>query len=90
MVPRWRPTRNRVAVDERGPRPLAADPAVRLTVAVTDWQAIEDATRRLDPPLAALDVAALEPEITHLQIGHGPTLTTPATLFRCPLSWLSC
>ncbi len=33
---------------------------MRLTVAVTDWQAIEDATAGLDPPFAALDVAALD------------------------------
>jgi D-serine deaminase-like pyridoxal phosphate-dependent protein len=31
-----------------------------LTVAVTDWRAMEAATAHLDPPFAALDVAALD------------------------------
>jgi D-serine deaminase-like pyridoxal phosphate-dependent protein len=36
------------------------DPVVRLTVAVTNWPAMEAATVHLDPPFAALDVAALD------------------------------
>lgn len=35
-------------------------------MAVTDWQAIESATAALDPPFAALDVAALDANATDL------------------------